>query len=224
MRRAPRNRPGGRRGRARTLVVLVAALLVAGSTTACSVWEREVPGQAAPVDPLKGISATTGNNGGSRAGTELNDNLRGGSGSDKITGLGGDDVLWGDQNHDALAGAKQASDVLDGGAGNDTIYGGRGTNTIFGSDGDDFLQGGGLRSIIDGGTGNDKIKVTSGAKTTVDGGDGDDTITAIIARGRATIKCGPGYDTVIESEWPGNRKLVKISGDCEKRTRHKTSK
>ena len=34
------------------------------------------------------------------------------------------------------------------------------------------------------------------------------------------MKCGPGYDTVIESEWPGNRKLVKISGDCEKRTRH----
>jgi hypothetical protein len=32
------------------IVLLVAALLVAGSTTACSVWEREVPGQAAPVD------------------------------------------------------------------------------------------------------------------------------------------------------------------------------
>jgi hypothetical protein len=46
MRRTPRNR----RERARTLVVLVAALIVAGSTTACSVWEREVPGQAAPVD------------------------------------------------------------------------------------------------------------------------------------------------------------------------------
>ena len=180
--------------------------------------------QAAPVDPLKGISATTGNDGGSRSGTELNDNLRGGAGSDKITGLGGEDVLWGDQNHDALPGARKASDLLDGGAGNDTIYGGRGVNTIFGQDGDDFLQGGGLRSIISGGAGNDKIKVTSGAKTTVDGGEGDDTITAIIARGRATIKCGAGHDTVIESEWPGNRKLVKISGDCEKRTRHKTSK
>jgi hypothetical protein len=47
---APRNGPGGRRGRARTLVVLVAALLVAGGTTACSMWERAVPGQAAPVD------------------------------------------------------------------------------------------------------------------------------------------------------------------------------
>ena len=36
------------------------------------------------------------------------------------------------------------------------------------------------------------------------------------------MKCGPGIDTVIESEWPGNRKLVKISSDCEKRTRHVT--
>ena len=33
------------------------------------------------------------------------------------------------------------------------------------------------------------------------------------------MKCGAGYDTVIESEWAGNRKLVKIAGDCEKRKR-----
>jgi hypothetical protein len=62
--------------------------------------------------------------------------------------------------------------------------------------------------------------VTSGAKTTVDAGAGNDTVTAIIARGKATVHCGPGVDTVIESRWPGNRKLVKISGDCEKHKRH----
>ena len=81
-----------------------------------------------------------------------------------------------------------------------------------------------MRSLISGGAGDDTIKVTSGANTTVDAGDGNDTITAIIARGKATVKCGPGVDTVIESEWPGNRKLVKIASDCEKRTRHVTSK
>ena len=74
--------------------------------------------------------------------------------------------------------------------------------------------------LINGGNGDDRIKVTSGAKTTVDAGAGNDTITAIIARGRATVSCGPGIDTVIESEFKGNRKLVKISGDCERRKRH----
>ncbi len=73
---------------------------------------------------------------------------------------------------------------------------------------------------IRGGNGNDTIKVTSGAKTNVDAGPGDDLVTAIIARGRATVSCGDGVDTVIESRWPGNRKLVKISSDCEKRKRH----
>ena len=30
------------------------------------------------------------------------------------------------------------------------------------------------------------------------------------------MHCGPGIDTVIESAYAGNRKLVKIAGDCEK--------
>src|SRR6478752_2640273 len=76
---------------------------------------------APTVDPLKGISASIPNSGGSKTGTELNDNLRGQHGSDKIIGLGGDDVIWGDQNHDTTAASKQAQDQLDGGAGNDTI-------------------------------------------------------------------------------------------------------
>jgi hypothetical protein len=47
----PLNRSVRRRGHVRPLVLLAAALLLAGSTAACSAWEREVPGQAAPVDP-----------------------------------------------------------------------------------------------------------------------------------------------------------------------------
>jgi Ca2+-binding RTX toxin-like protein len=76
-----------------------------------------------------------------------------------------------------------------------------------------------VRSSIDGGPGNDRIKATSGAVSTVQGGDGDDTITAIIMRGKAEIHCGPGVDTVVESAYAGNRKRVKIAGDCEKRKR-----
>jgi Ca2+-binding RTX toxin-like protein len=114
---------------------------------------------------------------------------------------------------------RQPRIVADGGAGNDTIYGGRGNNTILGGDGNDYLQGGGVRSSIDGGVGDDTIKATSGSVSAVNGGDGNDTITAIIARGKATVSCGPGIDTVIESAYAGNRKLVKIAGDCENRKR-----
>ena len=38
-------------------------------------------------------------------------------------------------------------------------------------------------------------------------------------RGKAEIHCGPGVDTVVESAYKGNRKLVKIAGDCENRKR-----
>jgi hypothetical protein len=114
--------------------------------------------QAAPVDPLKGISATTGNDGGSRSGTELNDNLRGGAGSDKITGLGGDDVLWGDQNHDALPGARKAGDLLDGGAGNDTLVGGKGRDLLYGRTGDDVLSvRDGVSDRVSCGSGRDRV-------------------------------------------------------------------
>jgi hypothetical protein len=34
-------------------------------------------------------------------------------------------------------------------------------------------------------------------------------------RGRATVSCGPGDDTVMVSRWPANRKRVKLAGDCE---------
>ena len=159
--------------------------------------------------------------GGSLRGSALNDNLRGGHGSDRLFGLEGDDILWGDQHHDSGgAAARKQVDHLDAGPGNDTVYGGRGTNNIFGGDGDDYLQGGGRKALIEGGNGDDTIKVTSGATTTVRAGAGNDIVTAIIARGRATISCGPGVDTVIESAFAGNRKRVKIGADCEKRKRH----
>ena len=54
----------------------------------------------------------------------------------------------------------------------------------------------------------------------MDAGAGDDTVTAIIARGKASVHCGPGVDTVIESTFKGNRKLVTIGSDCEKHKRH----
>ena len=71
--------------------------------------------------------------------------------------------------------------------------------------------------MIDGGAGDDTIKVTSGAKH-----DASTAATATTRSPRSSpaaarpSSCGPGIDTVIESEYAGNRKLVKIAGDCEK--------
>ncbi|HEY6890337.1 MAG TPA: hypothetical protein VI300_21210, partial [Solirubrobacter sp.] len=71
-------------------------------------------------------------------------------------------------------------------------------------------------AVLNGGPGADTIRV-AGRNTSVDGGDGDDTITAIIASGRASVKCGPGNDTVVISRFKGNRKRVSVAKDCEKK-------
>ena len=89
------------------------------------------------------------------------------------------------------------------------LFGLRGEDFIFGGSGNDFANGGADNDFIDGGDGRDAI----------DAGPGDDIVTAIIARGKAVVRCGEGVDTVIESQYAGNRKRVKIGSDCEKRKR-----
>ena len=105
---------------------------------------------------------------------------------------------------------------MSGGFGDDTIYAGRGINTVMGGDGNDFLQGNGRSTRIFGGNGADNIRV-AGRRTVIDAGADDDTIYAITASGTASVKCGPGRDTVIVSRFKGNRKRTKVARDCEVR-------
>jgi Ca2+-binding RTX toxin-like protein len=171
---------------------------------------------AAERDPTRGVS-WQGN--GTKHGSERNDRLNGQHGSGKIYGNGGDDVIWGDAAHDSGgARALKQKDFLSGGAGDDTIYAGRGTTTALGGDGNDFMQGNGQRAVLSGGPGADTIRV-AGKNTSADGGEGDDTITAIIASGRGSVKCGPGNDTVLVSRFAGNRKRVSVAADCEKKVK-----
>lgn len=91
-----------------------------------------------------------------------NDVLKGGEGDDELRGGGGDDVLRGNSGDDILKGGN-GDDALFGGAGDDVIVGGKGADTIDAGNGDDIvranfadLQG----DVIDGGKGNDKLKIT----------------------------------------------------------------
>ncbi|MGZ8286342.1 MAG: beta strand repeat-containing protein [Allosphingosinicella sp.] len=64
-------------------------------------------------------------------GTNGNDVIDGGNGTDTIYGLGGNDIIYGGNG----------GDTLDGGEGNDQIYGENGSERIYGGAGDDLIDG-----------------------------------------------------------------------------------
>ena len=91
--------------------------------------------------------------------------------------------------------------TLYGEGGNDTLNGGSGPGALYGGDGDDVLNEGGgyvdnrqAGSILDGGSGNDVIRL-SFSNATVYGGSGDDLVR--LGYGNATIDGGDGTDTVL---------------------------
>ncbi len=102
-----------------------------------------------------------------------------------ITGTDGDDTLVGGTGSDALYG----------GDGNDTLVGKRGYDYLCGGDGDDSLNGGDDGDLLDGGNGNDILNggdgddnFTSGAgDDTLNGGCGDDSAFFSTATGGVTV-------------------------------------
>ena len=109
--------------------------------------------------------------------------LSGGDGNDTLYGgpLGGNDRLRGEDGHDKLYGG-QGADVLQGGEGNDVLKGGPGDDRLYGDEGNDTLGGGdgadtfflvpgdGNDTILDFGTGADKLDLSAfgQARTTAD--------------------------------------------------------
>lgn len=142
-------------------------------------------------------------------GSELDDELSGGSGNDLLVGARGRDKLRGDAGDDNLRGG-EGIDLLEGGIGNDTLpgdegndvlKGGIGIDILYGGEGNDVLEGGGGDDVLDdwsgdnilrGGIGNDRINV-GGRAFAADGGVGDDILSARIG-GSGTMSGGFGDD------------------------------
>ena len=72
-----------------------------------------------------------------------------GSGNDTLTGGAFADTLWGGGGND----------VIDGGGGNDSLAGEAGADTLRGGAGDDFIQTKADDVLVDGGSGNDHLRV-----------------------------------------------------------------
>jgi len=156
---------------------------------------------ASPVyaDPAKGIHWSAPNSGGVKHGTDRNDIVNGGRGTDHLYLEGGDDVSFGDL--DNSPGGYDGRDFIYGGDGQDTIYGGRGFNLLDGGPGDDYLQGSIGRNVLHGGPGDDTIRIRNRGRNTIDAGPGNDVL-FLVHPVRGRVDCGPGDDTVFYARHP----------------------
>jgi Ca2+-binding RTX toxin-like protein len=116
-------------------------------------------------------------------GTESDDEITGGDGSDTLAGNNGSDSLNGGEGADLLFG-NQGDDLLNGGLGADTVCGGKDSDSITGSEGDDNLYGDSGNDLLFGNTGADKL----------DGGAGDDTLCG--GKDSDTLTGSSGNDTL----------------------------
>jgi Ca2+-binding RTX toxin-like protein len=100
-------------------------------------------------------------------------------GIENLTGTFANDELTGDDRDNQLVGSL-GDDVLRGGAGDDILLGDSGIDMSYGEDGNDLILDRDLAlDVIDGGKGDDLIRLTALSDTlgnAIDGGEGNDTI------------------------------------------------
>ena len=159
----------------------------------------------------------------------------GGTGDDKLTGGGvldggpGDDRVRGTTSYfsnDRLEGG-DGDDDLDGRSGEDVVNGGPGADTMY--EGGDYFQDGLPYDLydqgtLDGGEGNDRIASGGGPRSTIAGGPGDDEIlsAAPVAdggegndslRGGPILRGGPGDDVLVGGARTQPRSYVNVRTD-----------
>lgn len=101
----------------------------------------------------------------------------------KVRGGSGNDTIKGGDIGNRLSGNK-GNDTITGGKGVDVILGGRGNDHLEGGEGRDKVKGGSGNDYLDGGAGSDRLK----------GGRGDDEIYS--GAGDDKVKGGKGNDTI----------------------------
>lgn len=128
-----------------------------------------------------------------------NDSLWGGDGRDSMHGCNGNDRMWGQAGHDFMHGGL-GNDALWGGTGNDSLHGCFGNDTLKGEAGNDFLHGGFGNDQLSGGSGNDTLNGCFGDDL-VDGGAGNDLLSG--GYGRDTFVFDGRSDRIIDFETGG---------------------
>lgn len=153
-------------------------------------------------------------------GSADDDVLEGLGGGDFIEGHAGNDILLGGEGNNHLNGGL-GDDRVEGGEGNDYILDEAGSDNIFGGGGSDTIQLNRLlyRTIfeslqIDAGDGNDIILYSNytEARALIDGGQGDDFIRLTGAPKGVELTLGAGRDTVDLNDWqlsaPGRQIII----------------
>ncbi|CBJ39551.1 Putative calcium binding hemolysin protein (fragment) [Ralstonia solanacearum CMR15] len=140
----------------------------------------------------------------------------GGDGNDTFVSNGGSDQLYGGDGNDTLRVNNSGTASIDGGDGNDTISADSGTtSTIFAGNGDDsvWIDAWATRTTIDGGAGNDIIKLGSAfysrsQSADITGGTGDDQISLSYSSATLHFNLGDGHDTVSSIGISGNKTIA----------------
>ena len=141
--------------------------------------------------------------------------IDGSTGADFIENTYGDRVtIFAYKGDDTISNKGNSTSVyIDAGKGNDSIYVSissysDGRQTIYGGEGDDTITFSHHTnsadyygySSIDGGAGNDVIRIVQGNRNTVTGGDGNDTISANSNSNRINAGAGDDFITVSSSQ------------------------
>ncbi|MCL1077780.1 hypothetical protein D5R81_06620 [Parashewanella spongiae] len=151
-----------------------------------SISSKALPKESAiaSLDSFESVDASQTNRHADIRGTQGDNVIKSGSGSDYLEGKAGDDQLLAGAGDDTVYAGADNDSIL-GGAGRDNLYGESGTDLILGGEGDDNIFGGTESDVLYGGLGNDVIKggegndylFADGGSDVLKGGAGDDTYT-----------------------------------------------
>ncbi|MDQ1816478.1 calcium-binding protein [Massilia sp. CCM 9210] len=162
-----------------------------------------------------------------RIGDGRNDYFEGSGLNDRYEGRGGTDVMYAGAGNDTLLGgdgadslyAGDGDDLAEGGEGDDAMEGGTGSDTVLGGAGNDsLLVDYAGNSVLDGGDGNDNLKVggylvTEFGTVQAFGGAGDDSIVITDAPSAVTVNAsgGSGRDTFKLSLYEKPASMLKVT-------------